>query len=361
MDNFIKKLLALCTLYLVANMVIFPLSCITAAREAIWLCLDTVIPSLFPFFVCSNLFIALGGANLLSRYLSRFMKPLFGVSGCGAIAVVMGLISGYPVGAACVAKLYTNGDCTKTEAQRLLAFCNNSGPLFILGAVGIGILQNQALGILLYVPHILSALTTGVIFRFYGRETPNNALPVAYSDNIKQTCQAVGSSVAESVTAILKVCGFIILFGVFANTIPYFSGREYLYSFLEITGGIKAILKENPVTNILFCNISFFLAFSGVSVLMQVMGIISPCGLSVKSYVLGKLVQGLLAFVFTYLLLMIFPITTETFLENATMLYFVPSAKKLFVVALFSVLWSISAILLMVFGIWLWDKAKKRS
>ncbi len=63
------------------------------------------------------------------------MKPIFNVPGIGAYAFIMGIISGYPVGAKIVTEFRKNGECSKAEAERLLAFTNNSGPLFIIGTV----------------------------------------------------------------------------------------------------------------------------------------------------------------------------------------------------------------------------------
>ncbi len=140
--------------YLICVMITNPAACISAAKEALRLCAEVVIPSLFPFFVCSNLLIGLGGARVLSRYLSRWMRPLFGIPGAGALAVVLGVVSGYPVGADCVAELYASGECTKTEAERMLAFCNNSGPLFVMGAIGVGMLNNPKLAAILGSPFI---------------------------------------------------------------------------------------------------------------------------------------------------------------------------------------------------------------
>ena len=106
-----------------------------AAKSALITCANSVIPSLFPFFVCSRMLIELGAAQKLGRVFSGIMTPFFGVGGGGALAFVLGIISGYPIGAKTVADLVTSGECSKSEGEKLLGYCNNSGPLFILGAV----------------------------------------------------------------------------------------------------------------------------------------------------------------------------------------------------------------------------------
>ncbi len=127
----------------------FPEESLEAAREGITLCLDVLIPSLFPFFVLSSLLIETGVAGLCARPLSRWMYPLFGVGGAGAAALVLGLIGGYPAGARTIAQLVERGECSREEARRLSRFCNNCGPAFFLGAVGMGVFGSKEVGVLL--------------------------------------------------------------------------------------------------------------------------------------------------------------------------------------------------------------------
>lgn len=109
---------------------LFPDVSAAAAREGVALCLQTVLPSLFPFFVLSSLLVQSDVPRLLSRAMAGVMYPLFGVSGAGASALILGLLGGYPVGARTVAELYGRGEIAREEAEQLLAFCNNSGPGF---------------------------------------------------------------------------------------------------------------------------------------------------------------------------------------------------------------------------------------
>lgn len=360
MERFWKTTLLLCLLYLASAMIINPIGCTAAAKDAVRLCLEVVIPSLFPFFVCSSLFISLGAANVLSRRLSRLMRPLFGVPGCGALAVVLGVISGYPVGAACAADLYTSGHCTKTEAHRLLAFCNNSGPLFVLGAVGIGMLGNQYLGTILYLSHITAALMTGLLFSRLGKNVSIPALPPASASapSVKNAAAALGTAVGNAADTMLKVCGFVVLFAVFAAALPSYPGSQFVYACLEITGGLRSLLSTPLPVLLLLPLCAMFLSFSGVSVLMQTAGIVLPAGLSLRPYLLGKLVHGILSFILTFLLLYFFPAPQPTFALTAVPVP-VPGTKELFVFALVSIAWCAIAIGILALAAWLFDRFDK--
>ena len=134
-------------------------------------------------------------------------------------------------------QLYKQKLCTKTEAERLLAFCNNSGPLFIIGAVGTGLYHSPKVGIMLYASHILSALTIGLLFRFYkpkGKKSENKSYiaPVFAAENFSQL---IGLVIKDSISSIAMVCGFIVFFSVFITIIQAFSLLKMLtWLFMHI-------------------------------------------------------------------------------------------------------------------------------
>ncbi len=316
-------------IYMASAMIISPANSIDAAESALNICAEIVIPTLFPFIFCGNMLIALGAARIAGRFFSKAMHPLFGVSGAGALAFALGIISGYPVGAVCAASLYTAGECSKTEAEKLLAFCNNSGPMFIIGAVGTGMLGNYKLGVFLYIVHILSAIICGMIFKNYQKDSAEKLLPPAREDaELKTAALDIGAAVVKSVNTILLICGFIIIFAVFTRALPDFFLRDYLYSVLEITGGLAALLK-GANTEILPL-ISFFAAFSGISVLAQVYAVIKPFGLSIKPYVAGKLLQGIIAFGLTFFAMLISPIEDVALCQTFNPSIFQPSPENIF-------------------------------
>ena len=136
----------LCTLILF--LVIYSKNAINAASNALHICMNVLLPSLFPFFVLSKLFISSGGTKIIGNILSPFVRTLFGINKNGATPFVLGVISGYPVGAKCVCELYENRLLTKSEAENLLCFCNNSGPLFVISSVGGLMFSNIKIGII---------------------------------------------------------------------------------------------------------------------------------------------------------------------------------------------------------------------
>src|SRR5699024_8418272 len=154
------SLVTIALLVAIAALVSAPTQAVDGAKNGLDLCCNVIIPSLFPFFVLSSMAVDWGLAAYLGRLLGGVMRPLFRVSGSCAIAVVLGFIGGYPLGAKTAIELYRQGLCSKVETERLLAFCNNSGPAFILGVVGVGVFGSSAIGLLLYASHCLASLLT---------------------------------------------------------------------------------------------------------------------------------------------------------------------------------------------------------
>lgn len=308
MHNDIKKALMIAIItYLTAAMIISPHTSVAAAQNALKLCGSTVIPSVFPFIFCSNMFIALGAAGYARRYLSKIMLPLFGINGCGAAAFVLGILSGYPIGGICASELYSAGECTKREAESLTAFCNNSGPMFVIGAVGLGMFKSQRIGILLYIIHIISAIISGIILKFIFKDKKRlkqlNHLPSArYDDNAKNTAADIGGAVTKSINTILMICGFVIIFAVIASVIPGSTLKPYIYLILEITGGISEVVNNFPPETALIL-VSAAISFSGISVLCQVMTVLEKVHLSIKPYIIGKSIQSLVSAVLMWLTL----------------------------------------------------------
>ena len=119
-----------------------------SARAGLNLCAQMIVPSLLPFFILSSLLQQLGLPGILGRWLSPVTQRLFGIGGAGASALLLGVTGGYPLGADAVARLRRSGTLTREQAERALAFCNNSGPAFLVGAAGVGVFHSAGYGTL---------------------------------------------------------------------------------------------------------------------------------------------------------------------------------------------------------------------
>ncbi len=331
-----KGLIPIMALLFIAALIIFPKTAVSSASKGIKLWLEVVFPSLFPFFVASQLLSKSGIIRLFGIILEPVMRPIFNVPGCGSFALAMGIVSGYPVGASITADLRKEQLISRVEAERLLTFTNNSGPLFIMGAVAVGMFGHPGLGYLLYISHIAACLTVGFIFRYYKRSTTVLSIKskVKMSDNIKLELKKLrnsdsnamlifGECIKNSIYTILAIGGFIIFFSVLINillstgiigsissTICTFSGfiglgpetmDGILSGIFEITTGASLISHSSASMVVKLCSTSLIIGWAGFSVHTQVMSIISDTDIKIKPYLLGKALQGIISCLYTFL------------------------------------------------------------
>ncbi len=275
---------------------IYPSVALSSAKSACEICAKTLIPSLLPFLICSSFLTASGVLNKVSLLASPLMKPVFSLGGACCAPLLIGLFGGYPLGAVSSANLYISGGASKNEAERLAAFSNNCAPLFILGTLGAGILNNSFLGVCLLISNTLSALITGIILGFFG--SPSNG-----GCNLK-TSKSLANALPDAVLSVLNLCGFVIFFAVctsllektgilniFARFISFFgiSYENALFiskAFLEITSALSSC------KNIPLPIVSCMLSLGGLSVFAQTYSFLHRAGLSCKAYIAGKILSG---------------------------------------------------------------------
>lgn len=258
-----------------------------AVRRGLTLCARSVIPALFPYFVVSGLFISLGFADGVGRRLEPLTRRLFGVGGAGASAFFLGLLGGYPVGGRTVGQLYRAGRLSKDEAERLLAFCNNAGPSFILGVVGVGCFGSLRTGIYLYLVHAFSAVLVGILFR---KKAPVSGQKVRYSATFEPTAAFV-RAVGEAAEGMVRLCGFVVFFLVILALITDLTGLNHpvLLGLAELTTGVTAL--EGRPGDLVWA--AALLGWGGLSVHGQTAAVLSDTDLGLGRYFLGKILQAI--------------------------------------------------------------------
>lgn len=280
------------------------------------LCARTVIPSLFPFMVISELLVQSGAGEALGRLFSRPMRTLFGLSGAGSTAVVMGSLCGFPVGARTAVALYDRNVISRRECEHLLTFCNCPSSAFLITAVGVSLFGNRRLGSVLYFCVLGVSFLVGFAMRFFlrrgeaGRDHPH------YPSGLHPGGAAMfTSSVSGAATGMLTVCAYVIFFSTLSGTLSCLArvsgGMEphlfaMLSGFLEMSGGIgeASCLPGGHAALILTAAIA---GWSGLSVHCQIASICAGRGISLRPYILAKAIQSVLCAAFMALILHAFP------------------------------------------------------
>ena len=265
---------------------------ITGAAAGIDICLKTLVPSLFPFFVISILLTnaLLGQPIRLLRQLAKFCRLPSGSESLLAI----GFLAGYPVGAQNVSIASEHGALSLNDAQRMVVFCNNAGPAFIFGFLG-QIFQNPIFPWLLWMTHIFSALLVGYLI------PGGNSLT---KTDFKPSNLTVSDVLARSIHVMAQVCGWVILFRILLEFL-----RQWLFPFLPavgqvlITGCLELangclLLQDLPSDGLKFALSSLMLGFGGICVYLQTKSITGS--LSLRFYLPGKILHGCISFLISY-------------------------------------------------------------
>lgn len=263
-----------------------------SVEEALSLCAHSVVPALFPFLVVTSALLSLGFGELTAPWLAGLMEPLFRVPGAGSAALVLGLVGGYPIGAATAARLHQEGLVSREEGERLLTFCNNSNPVFLISVLGVGVFGSVRTGIWLWLIHVLSALLTGLIFRGHGKAA-RQPLTGAPAFRTISAPAALVEAVGSSLRGMLSVCSFVVFFYVLAQPLAALGGRTgaALVGVLELFS-LTPLLTPDTFGFILAAGMA---GWGGLSVLCQTAAVLEGSGLRTGPCLRGKAVQGVLS------------------------------------------------------------------
>ncbi len=283
-----KVLLSISVLCLVFLIIAMPQSFSQGVLKNIQLCINRVIPSLFLFMVISNFAVNSGALQPVIKLFAPVMK-LWGLSKNCFEALFWGSFSGFPVGAKLTAQLYSQNKITRSEAENLLSFCNNCSPAFLIGMMG----KN---GFAIYFIQLACALLTGL---YICKKSPSQFNEHSESREYTPVIKSFVTAVKASALGILNVCAFIVftaLITVLLNLLNI--SHPLIIGFFEITSGISEVPYISPFY---FACVCFMAGWGSVSVLLQSLIFVNDASLSMRKYVLGKAVNGILCFICGYM------------------------------------------------------------
>lgn len=359
----------------------FPTDSFNASKEGLRVWWEIVFPALLPFFVAAEVLMGLGVVHMLGVLLEPLMRPLFRVPGVGAFAVAMGLASGYPIGAKITAKLRSERMCSRVEAERLLSISNTADPLFMVGAVAVGMFGNARLGVTLALSHYMASILLGLVMRFYGHDDPGpepvrklrspgmfkralNELVSAREADGRPIGQLLGDAVKDSVSTLLLIGGFIMVFSVVTRIVSLVGIVHAIATPLAVVlkpFGVEASLL-NPLIEGLFeitigCEeasrasaslyskivaASAIIGWSGLSVHGQVASLINKTDIRMHAYICSRVLHAAFAAATSALFLRFdiipaivtqLPAVSGGYLHSAGFLHSLVSSVRLFCAA----------------------------
>ena len=276
----------------------FPSEALCSAREGMDLWLNTLIPTLLPFMILTNILIYTGMAEKLSAPLGVFWKKLFGISPSGGCALILGLLCGYPMGAKTVSDMYSCGRIGKREAEYLLTFTNHASPIFIYTYIIHICLDDQITPLPVFGILLFSSVLTMLFFRFFVYDNQTVTSDVFFQNRKKESSAPgisgtlLDASIMNGFETITRLGGYILLFSILSALVRHYwktgTLAEYLVlGLLELTTGIHFLSVSGiPVPVRTLC-VMPMAAFGGVCILAQTKSLMNK-DLSFMPYISSK-------------------------------------------------------------------------
>lgn len=268
---------------------------------------NNIFPTLFPFFILSDLLINYGFIEIVSKYFSPLMK-LFKIKSECAFIFVLSIFSGFPSNSKYTKELYDKGLINEYEATKVLLFTHFSNPLFILGTLTLFL--NKRLALIILICHYLGNIIVGIIFRNYHPSLNSNKVNNKKELNNKSFIEILTNSITKTIDTLLLLLGIITTFLVITtiidsnldlpNIIQYI-----LNGIIEMTQGLKYVSMLNININLKAVISTFFLSFGGICIHVQVKSILKGTNIKYLPYLFARIIHGvvssLLVLIITYL------------------------------------------------------------
>ena len=306
-------LMSIGSLVIMFALIVDPVRYTQSIKNGLDLFVVAVLPSMLPFFFLSGLLTATGLARVIASKWGKFVVKLYGAPPVGLYVMLMSCLSGYPVGAKLTAELYENGLLSETGAKRILPFTSATGPMFVIGAVGAGLLGDVNAGLCIAASHYLATVLNGLLYRKKSSvpSAPLPVLPLA-SDKL------LWNTAVNTATSLLVAGVFIVIFNLLAdlscdllltqaltNELIIFGvsgdkAEAITFGLIEMTRGCsKLAMIASPKEVAPLC--AFVVTFGGCSVALQSVAYLAKCKISPAYYLLTKTTQSLIALGLCYL------------------------------------------------------------
>lgn len=310
MKNKYKNLLIIIILLFIFLEILFnKLIIINTVMESLNIWVKAIIPSLFPFFVISDLLITYNFIDYIPKKIKRYLCQLLNISDSALSVLLLSMLSGFPSNGRNTHNLYNKGKLSREEASYILMYTHFSSPVFILTTCSLIYLGNEKLGIILLLSHYLSNILISILFRNINNPSSNNSI-IKESKSQNFTINLI-KSIKSSIDSLLLILGILTVFLIISSLIINILNTNLYTSaiirgILEITLGLKYISNLNITILHKIILFSAILSFGGLSVHMQVIAQIIEDKISYKYYLIGRIFQVLFSIILSYILYNIF-------------------------------------------------------
>lgn len=311
--KFIYFILSLIVIFIIICFALNPKTYMQETLTGLEVFIKNVFPSLFPFFILTKILSGLNCIEDFSHLFGSTTRRLFNTSGISAYAFFIAIISGYPVGAKVVYDLYSSQQLSEDEVSRVVSFTSTSGPLFIIGTVGVGMLNSFKCGCIMLICHIIASIINGLIYRKY--RLNNKPIAVKYKSNftVPDVNKVISDSIYNSVVSIAIVGAYIVIFYMLIsliNNLNIFTPVCFLLNkvgidinitnaclngVVEITRGCLDISKLSCSLSLKTILCGSIISFGGLSVAFQGFNFLKHCNVKFSFFIKQKITHCLIS------------------------------------------------------------------
>lgn len=252
----------------------------------------SVLPSVLPFMIISSLLLSTGYVKKICKPFARPFKKLYNTSSYSAYTFLVSIISGYPVGSKIIAELYEENKISKSDAVRMSSFCSNSGPMFIVGAVGVSMLLSATAGYIILLSHVLGAVFNGFLYRKHTTKEEPRILtqapqkPSSFADIIENSCKNI-----LIVGTIISF--FFIIIEFLSIPLAFLSPQiqSVIFGIVEITKGCSMISASFSIKTATVLS-SIIITFGGISTIIQSTSLLKRVNMPIRLFTMQKFSQA---------------------------------------------------------------------
>ena len=261
----------------------------------------SIIPSLFPFFIISDILIKYNAVNYIPNFIKKYFSKLFNVSDNVFIVFILSMLSGFPSSARCIRTMYDNNMLDEKEASHALIFTHFSNPFF---------LKNEKLGLIILISHYISNIILGITTRKMTVPSKINQSNLKNNSSINFPKIFI-SAINNAINTLLMILGtlscFLVISSLIINKINLDVYTASIFKgILEITMGLESLCSMG-IPDIYKVVIStMFISFGGLSVHIQILSFLIDTKISYRQFFIARIFHAIISGIISYLLYIIF-------------------------------------------------------
>lgn len=282
-----------------------------AVTSAIFMCIKSVIPSLYPFMIVSSMLVGSLANAKIPSFLDKFTNLIFRQSGICLPIILLSQTGGFPVGATLINQLYKEKKITQNQSRRLLLFCINPGPAFVISYVGNFLLASKKAGVVIYLSVVASSLLLGFFTRFFADDSQAEFIGKNEIRTELSISDSFVKSVKRSTVSMAEICGWVIVFSCI-NAVADIQNisqdsKAFVSVLLEVTNACTVLCKRYPLPII-----AGAIGWSGLCVHFQIMSTIINTKLKLKYFFIARIINSAFSVIICHIALKFIPIQIAT-------------------------------------------------